>query len=127
MFNDDDPFLEETRSICMSFPEATEKISHGQLNFRAGKVFAIFNSSEYYEEKVGARYSLVFKPDPEDSIAFKEDSRIFIPPYWGPFGWLGLNFEAEPVDWQEVRELVDASYRQIALKRLIKILDQSDH
>ncbi len=44
--------------------------------------------------------------------------------YMGPMGWLGLDFEAAPVDWQEVRELVDASYRLVAPKKLIKQLDE---
>ena len=42
----------------------------------------------------------------------------------GPFGWLGLDFTAtKKVDWDEVRELVDASFRLIAPKKLIKQLD----
>jgi predicted DNA-binding protein (MmcQ/YjbR family) len=41
----------------------------------------------------------------------------------GPSGWLGLDFTAAEVDWDEVRELVDASYRLVAPKRLIKELD----
>jgi hypothetical protein len=35
-------------------------------------------------------------------------------PYFGPDGWLALDLEAGPVDWDEVRELADASYRQVA-------------
>ena len=43
----------------------------------------------------------------------------------GPFGWLGLDFAAtKKVDWDEVRELVDASFRLIAPKKLIKQLDE---
>ena len=30
------------------------------------------------------------------------------------------------VDWDEVAELLDASYRLIATKRLLKLLDQDD-
>jgi predicted DNA-binding protein (MmcQ/YjbR family) len=41
----------------------------------------------------------------------------------GPFGWLGLDFTAADVDWDEVHELVDASYRLVAPKNLIKELD----
>ena len=41
----------------------------------------------------------------------------------GPFGWLGLDFTAATVDWDEVTELVDASFRLIASKTLIKRLD----
>ena len=36
------------------------------------------------------------------------------PPTWAPSGWLGLDFTAAEVDWDEVRELVDASYRLVA-------------
>jgi hypothetical protein len=46
-----------------------------------------------------------------------------VPPYYGPSGWLTLDFEAAPVDWDEVRELVELSYRQIALKRQLEALD----
>jgi hypothetical protein len=42
----------------------------------------------------------------------------------GPFGWLGLDFTAAKVDWVEVRELVDASFRLVASRRLIKQLDE---
>ena len=44
----------------------------------------------------------------------------------GPFGWLGLDFTArKKVDWDEVRELVDASFRLIAPKKLIRQLDEA--
>jgi hypothetical protein len=53
-----------------------------------------------------------------------QDERFYSPPYFGPGGWLALDLEAAPVDWDEVRELADASYRQVALKRMLKVLDQ---
>ena len=41
------------------------------------------------------------------------------------FGWLGLDFTArQKIDWDEVRELIDASFRLIAPKKLIKQLDE---
>ena len=52
-----------------------------------------------------------------------QDERYYSPPYFGPGGWLALDFEAAPVDWEEVRELADASYRQVALKRMLRALD----
>jgi hypothetical protein len=32
--------------------------------------------------------------------------------------------EAAPVDWQEVTELLETSYRQVALRRMLKVLDR---
>ena len=43
----------------------------------------------------------------------------------GPSGWLGLDLKAtRKVDWDEVRELVDASFRMVAPKKLIRQLDE---
>jgi predicted DNA-binding protein (MmcQ/YjbR family) len=43
----------------------------------------------------------------------------------GPSGWLGLDLAArKTVNWDEVRELIDASFRLTAPKKLIKQLDE---
>ncbi|MGH3580181.1 MAG: MmcQ/YjbR family DNA-binding protein, partial [Mycobacterium sp.] len=67
--------------------------------------------------------SLLIKVDDSDRRALEADSRFFFPAYMGPFGWLGLDLTAGRVDWTEVRELVDASFRLIAAKKLIRQLD----
>jgi predicted DNA-binding protein (MmcQ/YjbR family) len=66
---------------------------------------------------------MLVKVDESDRKALQQDSRFYFPAYMGPYGWLGLDFTAADVDWDEVRELVDASYRLVAPKKLIKELD----
>ncbi|MGC1298651.1 MAG: MmcQ/YjbR family DNA-binding protein [Alloacidobacterium sp.] len=39
-------------------------------------------------------------------------------PYIGPRGWIGLRLDRGKIDWNEVRDLVTASYLQVAPKRL---------
>jgi predicted DNA-binding protein (MmcQ/YjbR family) len=68
-------------------------------------------------------YSMLAKVDESDREALGQDGRFYFPAYMGPSGWLGLDFTAADVDWDEVRELVDASYRLVAAKKLIKELD----
>jgi predicted DNA-binding protein (MmcQ/YjbR family) len=63
------------------------------------------------------------KVDESERRALEQDTRFYYPAYMGPSGWLGLNFTAEGMDCNEVRELVDASYRLVAPKKLIKQLD----
>ena len=87
---------------------------------RRQKIFAVFGGPD---EKTQSGFCLIFKPDPEERPALVQDERFFSPRYWGPGGWLGLDFDAAKVDWQEVWELCDGSYRQVALKRMIKALD----
>ena len=125
MFGDDDFGLAELRDITLDFPEAIEKISHGRPVFCAPKMFAVYGgSSKTTGEMVRFSYSVLVKVDESERVALERDPRFFYPMYMGPMGWLGLDFEAAPVDWQEVRELVDASYRLVAPKRLIKQLDE---
>ena len=54
-----------------------------------------------------------------------EPGDILLPDHWflHQGGEQEAGLEAGPVDWNEVRELADASYRQVALKRMLKALD----
>jgi hypothetical protein len=118
MYEDGDPYLAEVRKVFLAFPEAVEVEAWGRPTFRAGKkIFGVFSGTE--ERPAG----LIFKPDTDERTALLEDERFYSPPYFGPSGWLALDLAAAPVDWTEVRELADASYRQVALKRMIKALD----
>ena len=125
MFDDDDPFLARVREIALAFPEATEKISHGRPTFSAPKMFAVFGGSRRNPDGPMLRYAhaLLIKVDDSERPALQQDPRFFHPAYLGPFGWLGLDFDAAEVDWAEVAELVDASFRLQAPARLVRRLD----
>jgi predicted DNA-binding protein (MmcQ/YjbR family) len=117
MYRDDDPFLGELRAICLGLPETAEVEAWGRPTFRAGKkMFAVFTGS------VEDRFSVIFKPEPDERPALVADRRFYIPPYFGPGGWLALDFSSAAVDWDEVAELMEASYRQVALKRMLEAL-----
>jgi predicted DNA-binding protein (MmcQ/YjbR family) len=117
MYRDDDPFLGELRGICLGFPETAEVEAWGRPTFRAGKkMFAVVTGS--HEE----HFSVIFKPEPSERPALLADGRFSVPPYFGPGGWLALDLSAAPVDWDEVRELMEASYRQVALQRMLRAL-----
>lgn len=120
MYDDADPVLGELRSACLALPESAEVEAWGRPTFRAGKkIFAV------YTDDAEGRPALVFKPDPEERPALVEDPRVFVPPYFGPSGWLALDLGATPPDWEEVAELVESSYRQVALKRMLRALDEA--
>ncbi|MFD1827551.1 MmcQ/YjbR family DNA-binding protein [Mumia zhuanghuii] len=125
MFSDDDPGLAELRAICLAYPGADEHVSHGRPTFRCGKIFAAFGGSEKVRpgEHRQVRSALLVKVDESEIPALDEDERFFVPAYYGPFGWRALDLEDPDVDWDEVAELVDASYRLIAPKRRIAELD----
>jgi hypothetical protein len=121
MYADSDPLLAKVRTVCLALPESSEVEAWGRPTFRAGKkIFALFDSDGEADQ------SVIFKPEADERPALLADDRFFSPPYWGPSGWLALRLTTGPVDWTEVAELVEGSYRQVALVRMIKALD-SDH
>ena len=101
MFTDDDPGLAELRAIALDLPGAEEKVSPG--NHRQ------------------VPSALIFTPDPVDLPSLEEDSRLFVPAYYGPYGARAIDLADPEVDWDEIAELVDASYRMIAPKRLVEL------
>ncbi|MDA2892952.1 MmcQ/YjbR family DNA-binding protein [Mycolicibacterium sp. BiH015] len=127
MFRDDDVGLAEVREIALGFPGAFEKVSHGRPVFCAPKMFAIYGGSAKSAAKgehIQYPHAILVKVDDSDRAALEQDRRFFFPAYMGPYGWLGLDLTAAKVDWKEVAELADASFRMVAAKNLIKQLDQ---
>ncbi len=122
-FDPDDPILARLRQISLALPGASEKVSHGRPAFFTKKIFAMFGAVTKGDHHSG-RYdqALVFLPDPDEAPALAQDNRFFTPAYWGPYGWLGLDLSDDP-DWEEVAELVEASFRGTAPPKLVAELD----
>lgn len=122
MFSDDDPILARLRGLALALPEATEKVAHGRPTFRCGKMFAMYGGGER-GTKVRRDNALLFIPDPAEREALIKDDRFFVPAYVGAAGWLGIDLTLD-CDWDEIAELLDASFREIAPKRAIAALEQ---
>lgn len=122
MFDDADPVLGRVRAIALALPEATEKVTHGRPTFYTDRVFAYYGGSP--RGRTGDRHdaALLFRPDPEDEPALRQDRRFWEPSYLWPHGWLATDLDAT-TDWKEVAELLDASFRATAPKRLVALLD----
>ncbi len=129
MFTDGDPGLAELRAIALALPGAEEKVSHGRPTFRAKKIFAAFGGSEKLSPGNHRQVpsALIFTPDAADLPAIDQDPRFFVPAYYGPYGGRAFDLAAPDVAWDEIAELVDASYRLIAPKRLVAELDARRH
>lgn len=122
-YTDDDPYLARLRAVCLALPEAAEKESHGHPAFYTRKVFAIFGGVVKGDHShTRWSQSVLVLPDLLTRESVLGDKRFFAPAYHGPAGWVGLDFTAEPVDWDEVSELVRESYRNTATTRLARML-----
>lgn len=104
----------------MGYPEAAEVMAHGRCTFRAGKrQFALVGAAH---DDVGA---VEFIPDASERPVLLEREDVFVPPYEGAYGWLAIRVEADSGDWKLLAELIDTSYRKVALKRQLRALDEA--
>ena len=108
--------LEELRRLCLTLPETTERLSHGEPTWfvRDKKTFVM-----YAEHHHGARLAFwcAAAPGVQQELVAEDPERFFRPPYVGHRGWLGVYLDVE-LDWSEIAELVTDAYRQIAPKSL---------
>jgi hypothetical protein len=114
-----DPFA-RLRKICLAFPGASEKLSHGEPTWFAGKVFCMACNDHHGDGIVG--FWAPAAPRVQEAMIEEDPARFFRPPYVGPKGWLGVRLDVD-VDWDEVAAIVEDSYRLIAPKKLLAQLD----
>ncbi len=115
----EDP-LDQIRAICLALPEATEGGGVGNPSFRVrDRIFAM-------QHGVDGRRSVWCKAPPgvQPALVDSRPEQFFVPPYVGCHGWIGLWLDVE-LDWEEVADLVEESYRMTAPKRLSARLGQS--
>ena len=114
----------------MVLPSAQMKVSHGRPAFFTaprGKVFAYYGGSLKIDgDWVEHQQCVMVLLEADEREALLGDPRVFVPAYLGPSGWLGLDLPAPGAEarWDEVAELIDASYRRTAAAKLVSQLDQ---
>jgi predicted DNA-binding protein (MmcQ/YjbR family) len=109
--------LERLRRICLSLPEATEKVAWGDPTWRVrDRIFAMQKGN--YE---GGRPSVWLKADRGDQsvLVDLDPERFFVPGYVGHKGWIGAYLDGNRVDWAMLAKLIEGSYRLIAPKSLV--------
>jgi predicted DNA-binding protein (MmcQ/YjbR family) len=111
-------WLERVREICVAFPEAVEAGGVGNPSFKVrDKIFAM-------QHEMDGRPSLWVKgaPGVQELLVGAEPARFFRPPYVGHAGWVGAWLDGE-LDWDELADMIEESYRMTAPKRLAALLD----
>lgn len=108
--------LTKLRALCLSLPETNETASWGHPNFKAGKkTFVAF-------ERVKGRASMAFRLEPDEVERLLQRKRCFATPY-GRGLWVSVWADSS-IDWRAVQDLVERSYRVVALKRMLTALER---
>jgi len=112
---------ERVRSICLAFPDVTEKLSHGAPGFYAKKQFVMLWPDGHHDRRFAHLWCAA--PDgAQESLIAALPERFFRPPYVGSRGWLGVRLDGR-VDWGEIAVLCEDAYRTVAPRKLVDRLD----
>ena len=120
-----DERLVAVTGLCLALPEAESAPSgdrHTAFSVRR-RIFAYYLVDHHRDGRV----AVTCKVPPAENVSLIADDPVkwFLPAYLGPRGWVGLDLDAGPVDWDEVKRLVTESYRLVAPKTLARRLDPS--
>jgi len=123
--DDTDGRLERISELCLGLPEAHAKPAgerHAAFSVRK-RVFAYHLVDHHGDGRVALNYKV---PTGENLALIEANpARWFMPSYLGPRGWVGLDLDAAPLDWDEVGDLLTGSYRLVAPSTLVRLLDDS--
>ncbi len=105
------------RELCRAFPEVEEFTSHGKPNYRGrgGKVFAIFAVNHHGDGRVAL---WLHTPAVEQQHLLGSARQIFMPPYVGKAGWIGVELN-KGFSWRRLTELVRQAYENSSPARLV--------
>lgn len=113
----DRPVFTRLRRVCLALPETKETSSWGHPTFRAGqKIFCAF-------EQFGGRPSVALRVTAADAKRLVRKRYFFSTPY-GRGVWVSRWVDV-PVNPKLMAALIDQSYRQVAPKKLVRLLDSS--
>lgn len=113
--------LAQTRKICLALPETTEKEAWSRPTFRVRKkMFAMYMNDHHDDGRIAVWLNV--PPGAQDLMVDADPELFFVPPYMGPSGWVGVRLDRKP-DWDGVADLIEESYRMVAPKRVLALLD----
>ena len=105
--------LVRIRKICLGLPEAYEEETWGAATFRVQKkIFALVANGS------GTTTASMKAARGDQEAMLSQGDPFFYPPYVGSKGWIGIDLRSASLDWEEVAEVVQESYRLVAPKRL---------
>ena len=111
--------IDRLRRICLSLPEVTERLSHGEPSWFVGKPQFVTYADRHHDDKIA--FWCAAPPGAQETLADADPGQFFRPPYVGGRGWLGVRVDNGP-DWALVADLVRDAYCEVAPARLVALI-----
>ena len=108
------------RKLALSFPEASERASHGAPAWFAGKKqFAALADNHHGD---GEFALWLAAPDgAQQMLIDSEPANFYRPAYVGHLGWVAVRIDKAP--WNTVASVIESAYRTRASKKQLAALD----
>ena len=110
--------LDRVRALCLSFPETSERLSHGQPTFfiREKKTFVMYLDNHHDDGRLALWLAA---PDGmQEALVQDAPEHYFRPPYVGHRGWLGVRLDRD-LAWDEIAGAIEDAYLTVAPKSLV--------
>jgi hypothetical protein len=118
----EDRRLVRLTKICLALPEATRELKGDHAGFKVGKKTFVYFLNNHHGDGIVAVSFKMARGD-NAKLAALEPGRFYLPAYIGPQGWLALRLDVGKVDWEEVADFVGDSFRLVAPRRVVKLID----
>ena len=117
----DDPRLTRVIETALALPEASCERSGTHARFVVRKKTFLYFLDNHHGDGIVAVAGKV--PIAENRGRVEVDpAHWYLPTYIGPRGWVGFRLDVEPIEWEQVDDLILGSYRLVAPKQLGKQL-----
>lgn len=105
----EDRRLTRLDKICMALKDVTRENHGSHASFRIRKKPFVYFMNDHHGDGIVSVSCKVF-PGDNTALAASQPERFYLPAYIGPRGWVALRLDVGEIDWEEVSELVSASY-----------------
>ncbi|AUX20148.1 phosphoribosylglycinamide formyltransferase [Sorangium cellulosum] len=108
--------LERVRTLCLAYPETSERISHGAPTFfvREKRSFVTFHDDHHGDGRLALWCAA--PPGAQAMLVEANADAYFVPAYVGHLGWIGVRLD-RGLPWPEIAAVIEHAYQMRAPKR----------
>ena len=108
--------LARVRTICLSFPDTTERLSHGAPTFfiREKRAFVTFMDDHHGDGRLALWCAA--PPGAQRMLADARPQQFFVPPYVGHRGWVGVRLDRD-LSYDEIAQIIEDAYLTVSATR----------
>jgi len=116
--------LARIRTICLSLPETTERLSHGAPSFFVRDKVGFVNYLDNHHDDGRLALWCACPPGMREGLLKARPDQYFVPPYVGVRGWIGVRLDRGP-DWDAVERVIRDAYLVVAPRRLAATVERT--